>query len=117
MRIQVNTDGNVDGDAALDRQVRDVAERSLARFGDRITRLEVHLNDVNGTSKVGDDDKRCAIEARLAGLRPITVTHSGASVDQALKGAADKLRTTLDRTLGRLNDRKGGTSAAGDQTV
>ncbi len=117
MQIQVNTDNHVDGTENLTRQVEDVVETTLGRFGDRITRLEVHLNDVNSGAKAGDDDMRCGMEARLAGLRPITVSHSGASLDQAVKGAADKLSTTLDRTLGRLNTRKGGVSAGGDQTI
>ena len=117
MQIQVNTDSHVEGGPDLTRRVEEIVENSLGRFGDRITRLEVHVNDVNSGSKAGDHDMRCAIEARLAGLDPITVTHQAAFVDQAVKGAADKLKTTLDRTLGRLNDRKGGTSAAGDQTI
>ena len=117
MQIQVNTDNQVEGNAELTRTVEGIVENSLGRFRDRITRLEVHVNDVNGRAKAGDDDMRCAIEARLAGLDPITVTHNAAFVEQAVKGAADKLKTTLDRTLGRLNDRKGGTSAAGDQTL
>lgn len=117
MQIQVNTDNHVDGNGNLSRQVEDVVETALGRFGDRITRLEVHLTDVNGGSKAGDDDMRCGMEARLAGLRPITVSHSGASMDQAVKGAADKLKSTLDRTLGRLDGRKGGVSAGGDQTI
>jgi ribosome-associated translation inhibitor RaiA len=55
------------------------------------------------------------MEARLAGLQPITVSDDASSLEQALDGAAAKLEKTLNRTLGRLDDPKGRTSYAGDQ--
>ena len=61
----------------------------------------MHLNDVNG-KKPGDDDSRCLIEARLGGMQPLAATHEGATLDQALDGAAKKLQRLLDNTLGKL---------------
>jgi len=116
MQVQVNTDNHIEGGEELTRQVEAVVEGALGRFGDRITRVEVQLSDESGGSKSRDNDKRCVMEARLAGLQPITVHHDGSSLDQALDGAADKLEKTLNRTLGRLDDPKGRTSYAGDQT-
>ena len=104
MQIQVNTGNNITGSEALTRQVEGVVENALGRFGDRITRVEVHLNDVNGP-KQGDDDNRCQMEARLDGLQPISVSEQAATLDQALTGAAKKLQRSLDSTLGRLGDR------------
>jgi hypothetical protein len=72
---------------------------------------------MNSSKKSGGRDKRCAIEARMAGLDPITVTDEGSSLEQVLEGAADKLQKTLDRTLGRRDDVKRRTSFAGDQTI
>ncbi len=117
MQIQVNTDNHTHGSAELTRQVEDVVQDALGRFGDRITRVEVQLSDENSRKKTGGADKRCVMEARLAGLQPITVSDEGASLEQALSGAADKLEKTLKRTLGRLEDPKGRTSYAGDQTT
>jgi ribosomal subunit interface protein len=117
MQIQVNTDNHVEGSDNLTRQVEAAVEDALGRFGDRITRVEVQLTDQNSSAKTGDDDKRCAMEARLAGLKPITVSARGASLEQAIDAATDKLRKTLDRTLGRLDERKGRTSFGGDQTI
>ncbi|MEO7192257.1 MAG: HPF/RaiA family ribosome-associated protein [Vicinamibacterales bacterium] len=77
---------------------------ALARFGERITRVEVHFTDENSSAKSNDFDKRCAIEARLAGLPPIAVTHQAAGVEQALAGALDKLTRSVDRALGRIKD-------------
>jgi ribosome-associated translation inhibitor RaiA len=117
MVIQVNTDKNIAGGGELPRQVEAVVEAALGRFGDRITRVEVYLTDESSSRKSRHNDKRCAMEARLAGLQPITVSHQGASVEQALAGAADKLEKTIDRTLGRLKDPKGRTPYGGDQTT
>jgi ribosome-associated translation inhibitor RaiA len=117
MQIQVNTDNHTRGSAELTRQVEAVVEDALGRFGERITHVEVHLSDENSGDKTGIIDKRCVMEARLAGLQPITVSDEGSSLEQALTGAADKLEKTLKRTLGRLDDPKGGTSYAGDQTT
>jgi len=117
MQIQVNTDNNIKGSEELTRHVEAVVEGALGRFGDRITRVEVHLSDESSSAKSRDNDNRCVMEARLGGLQPITVTHDAASVEQAFDGAADKLEKTLERTLGRLHDSKGRTSAGGDQTI
>ena len=116
MQITVNTDNHIHGSVELTRRVEAVLEDSLGRFAERITRVGVHLSDENSRQKSGDEDKRCVIEARLAGLQPIIVSDDGSSAAQALDGAADKLVKILDRTLGRLDDPKGRMSYAGDQT-
>jgi len=117
MQIQVNTDNHVEGGEELTRQVEAVVEGALGRFSDRVTRVEVHLTDESSSSKSRDNDKRCVMEARLNSLQPITVSHDGSSLEQALDGAADKLEKTLKRTVGRLYDPKGRTSYGGDQTT
>jgi ribosome-associated translation inhibitor RaiA len=88
---------------------------SLGRFGNQITRVEVHLRDVNGPKSAGDD-KSCLLEARLAGRQPMVVSHEAASLRQAIDGATDKLERALDKLLDRLSDRKGRTSFGGDVT-
>ena len=117
MQIQVNTDKHIEGSTELTLQVEAVVEGSLSRFGDRVTRVEVYLSDENSSQKGGGTDKRCRMEARLAGLQPITVTADGPSLDHVLNGAADKLEKTLTRNLDRKSDPKGRTSFAGDQTI
>jgi len=113
MQVLLNTDSHIRGSAQLTQEVESLLEGKLERFTSRITRVEVHLNDENG-DKGGDDDYRCAMEARLAGLAPITVTHKGGSKDEALEGAAEKLTTTISRTLDKLDDPRGRTSFAGE---
>lgn len=116
MQIQVNTDNQIQGGEKLTQQVNAVVERALGRFGERITRVEVHLSDENNSAKYGDNDMRCLMEARLTGMQPISVSHRDESLEQALDGAADKLEKTLKRTLSRLDDPKGRTASSGGET-
>ena len=48
MQIQFNTDESVDGRDALGRHAEEVVRRALSRFSDDVTRVEIHLSDVNG---------------------------------------------------------------------
>ncbi len=105
MQIQINTDHNIAGHEALSGKVSGLVESALSRFSDRITRVEVHLSDEN-SHKRGPTDKRCMMEARLGGLKPIAVTHEAATLDEAVEGATDKLNRLIESTLGRLRDKQ-----------
>lgn len=105
MQVQFNTDESVEGHEELGRHAESVVRKALDRFGDQVTRVEIHLSDVNG-QKAGDNDKRCLIEARIAGRQPIAVTEQANSVHQAIDGAAHKIKRSLDSTLGKLADKK-----------
>lgn len=102
MLIQLNTDKNIELDAALAEQAETLLHNALGHFGERITRVEVHLSDRNSSQKSGADDMRCLLDARLAGLKPIVVSHNAATVKQAIDGATEKLKRSLERALGRL---------------
>lgn len=104
MNIHITTDAHIDGREGLRHHIEGVVAGGLGRFGDRVTRVEVFLSDEGSGTKPGGGDKRCVMEARLAGLRPIAVTHRKGTIHQAIEGAMDKLEKTLDRTLGRLKD-------------
>ncbi|MEO7889698.1 MAG: HPF/RaiA family ribosome-associated protein [Vicinamibacterales bacterium] len=105
MQIQVNTDHNIEGREALVARVRGIVESALSRWIDHITRVEVHLSDENG-DKTGQNDKRCMMEARLEGRQPAAVTCEAATLAQAVAGAADKLKTSLESTLERLHEHR-----------
>ena len=117
MQIHVRTDSHVAGNAKLTHHVATVVMNALGRFRKRITRVEVYFSDENSSQKFGDDDKRCVMEARLAGLHPVAVSHQSSSLEYALDNAADKLAKSLGRTLARRDDPKGRTSYAGDRSV
>jgi len=103
MTIQLNTDHNIAGVEALKEHVSATITGDLHRFSEHITRVEVHLSDEN-SHKNGQDDKRCMLEARLKGMQPIAVTCHAGSINQALNGAIDKLKASMDTVLGRLKD-------------
>jgi len=115
MQIHVNTDSHIEGGEKLSQHVESVIEDALERFGDRVTRVEVKFADENSSKKSSDSDKRCSIEARLAGMTPVAVSHHAASIDQALTGAVDKLRKTLDRSVEKRDDPRGRKSFSGDR--
>jgi ribosome-associated translation inhibitor RaiA len=114
MQVQVSTDNKISGSAKLIENVEADLTDALSRFGNQITRVEVHLRDVNGPKSAGDD-KSCLLEARLAGWQPMVVSHEAASLRQAFDGATDKLERALDSLLGKLSDRKGRESFGGEQ--
>ena len=105
MHVQINTDSNIEGDNALTQQVEAVVRGALGRFSERITRVDVNLSDENSDKKSGIDDMRCLPEASLVGLQPTVVSHQAATVEQAVDGAAGKLKRSLETTFGRLDDR------------
>lgn len=94
MKIQFNTDKNIEGHQRLETYFTGEMEKSLARFDDKITRIEVHIGDEN-SDKSGVNDKRCMIEARPANLQPMAVTAHADSVEKAFHLALDKIKKTL----------------------
>jgi len=101
MDVLVNTDRNVEGHEALAESVEASVRHGIARFADRLTRVEIHLSDEN-SHKHGAEDKRCVMEARIAGRQPTAVTHNAPDVDKAVAGAVDKLRRALDTVFGKM---------------
>jgi ribosome-associated translation inhibitor RaiA len=106
MQVLVNSDHHIKGSEPVTARVESIVADAVERFADRITRVEVHLSDVNG-DKHGDRDKRCMMEARVGGLAPIVVTHEAPTLREAIDGAAEKLERALERALGRLEDTEG----------
>ncbi|MEO5995715.1 MAG: HPF/RaiA family ribosome-associated protein [Chitinophagaceae bacterium] len=103
MNIQLNTDKNLSVHEEFGTKLDDLLSKELSRFSEYITRLEVHLSDENG-SKEGINDKRCLLEARLEGRRPIAVTGFGNTYDLAVNSAIDKLKASLNTIIGRLRN-------------
>jgi ribosome-associated translation inhibitor RaiA len=105
MQIQFNTDESVDGHEALGRHAEDVTRKTLDRFSEHVTRIEIHLRDVNGDKSVGPD-KRCLMEARIAGRRPVSVREHAETLHLAVERAATKMSRRLDSTLGKQSDKR-----------
>ena len=103
MRIQINSDKNIGVDTRVTHFVEGEANRVLKRFAGKLTRVEFHLSDVNA-HKFGTHDKRCLVEARPAGHRPLTVSNAAATVPAAVGGVLIKLRSALQALFGRTGN-------------
>lgn len=104
MHVQVNSDSTVGVHKEFALRVAATIESALSRFSDQITRVEVHLSDVNA-GKGGADDKRCTMEARLAGMPPIAVSDQAATIQYAIDGATGKMERALESATGKLDHR------------
>jgi ribosome-associated translation inhibitor RaiA len=98
MKIQINTDKNVEGHERLDAYFSGELQKTLARFEDKVTRIEVHFGDEN-SAKFGIDDKRCLIEARPVNMQPIAVTEHADTIEKAFGGALVKIKKVLSTTF------------------
>lgn len=103
MKIQFNTDKNIDGKERLEAYMSERISQGLKQFDEKITRIEVHLSDENA-NKTGKDDIQCKLEARLEGLQPITVTSKDGTNEKAVSGAIDKMKAVLTTTLGKMKE-------------
>ncbi len=103
MTIQINTDKNIEGSERFNDYFTSMIEEELSRFDDRITRIEVHLSDEND-SKEGQADKRCLLEARLEGRQPIAVSNMADNHAQAVNGAIEKLKSSLETIIGKMKN-------------
>lgn len=105
MQVKINTDKSIERHQGLDQHVETVVNAAVGRFGEHITRVEVHLSDEK-SQKQADGGNRCVMEARVTGYQPIAVSNHALNLHQAISGAADKLQRAIDSALGRLHDKK-----------
>lgn len=113
MHVQIRTDNHISNTERLSEWVAAEIESALAdRFSGRLHRVEVYLRDENAHK--GGPATRCSIEAHLSGHQPIAVHGDGADLDEALMAGVRKLTRAIEHTLGRIADRSGRVSMAGD---
>lgn len=102
MKVQINSDKNITVDSRVNQFVRGEVKRAVGRFSGKLTRIEIHLSDVNSRSRAGKPDKRCMVEARPAGHRPVAVTMIASNVRSAVLGSLSKMRNALETFFGRI---------------
>ncbi|MEO7079912.1 MAG: HPF/RaiA family ribosome-associated protein [Flavobacteriales bacterium] len=106
MQVQIRTDKHIEGGEALADHVRTVVEKTLYHYAERVSRVEVHLSDLNA-DKSGTHDHNCTMEARPKGMDPVAASHRAGNVHQAVDGAAKSLANLLRSRFGKLDDRQG----------
>ena len=106
MQFLFNSDNQMPLGSDTAEKVEALVEARLGRISDRLTRVEVHVSDIDGPRN-GSDDKRCAIEIRPNGMRPIVAADQASTVEAAVSAAADKVLKAFDRQIGKTTSRKG----------
>lgn len=105
MQVIINRSNSVKTGPEFVERSRQEIENHMDIYADRLTRIEAHFSDSNG-SKGGDNDIQCTLEARVAGIkRPFAVTCQSENLSLALQGALDKLTASLESQLGKLSDK------------
>lgn len=100
MTIQINTDKTISGEQRSGVFFSAQIKEALERFESHITRIEVHLKDENG-NKDGFNDISCLLEARLEGRQPIAITSQANTIDLAVSGAIDKIKSAIETIIGK----------------
>lgn len=106
MQVQINTDHNVKDNfeyISENNKYEDLVRDTFGHYSKHITRVEVHFSDVN-SKKTGFNDKRCLIEVRVVGIKPMSAVHHANKLHLALDGAVEKLKNSLERTFGKLKN-------------
>lgn len=102
MQIQINPGNNVESYQYVASEIEARLTKKLQRFEEYITRIEVHVEDDH--LKTSQKEKRCLLEARIKHHQPVVVSDTASSFNEAINGAIDKLKRSLDSTIGRLSN-------------
>lgn len=97
MQIQIFAQGLDVPDALRSYVERNLTE-VLKHHSERLTRVEVHLKDLNSQQKNGID-KRCLLEARPRGLDPVVTEHDASEFKDAVHQAVLKLERALQHRI------------------
>ena len=99
MFVQISTDNRLVSDADANARLEEKVRSKLKRFESRLSDVEVHITDMNG-SKGGDGDKKVTLEARMNGHTPVAVHADADRVETAVGLAADKAVRALAHAIG-----------------
>lgn len=102
MNIQIHS-ADFPATPAIVESVENHVRRALQNHEAQVTRVEVHLKDVNAAK--GGTDKRVLMEVRLAGQQPMAVEALADDLYAAIDDASQKLHRIVSHKLDRLHDR------------
>ena len=105
MQFQFNSDSQIAGTSEIAGEMESLVRGRLDHVTDRLTRVEVHVGDVNGPR--GGDDVKCVVELRPTGMQPVSGTDQAGSIEAAVQSATDKALTSFRRQIGKRTTRKG----------
>ena len=105
MQILLHADPKTDGSHQMAEHLQTVVSEAMTRFGERVTRVEAHLSDVDSQTKASGDSIHCTLQARLVGLEPVVVKNHAANAHEAIEGAVRKLRRAVETEVGKHDPR------------
>jgi putative sigma-54 modulation protein len=94
---------HVDEDTEL--HVRRRIDFALEQFNSWITRVQVHLEDVNGPRR--GVDKQCRILVNIKGGKTLKVEDLDTDIIAAVNRAADRVGQVVSREIDRRREKKG----------
>lgn len=115
MKVRVNVDKQVSADGTFKRFAKENIRQTLQRLESQLTRVEAYLSDVN-SAKPGALDKRCLWEARPARRKPLSVTQTASTREQALQGAGPRKWSVAGEKTAAKTARVYANKAAGAST-
>lgn len=103
MHIEFESE-NLDITQPLEQYAREKLTKIEKRWGDRITRVRVYINDTN--SGKGGIDKHCTMEARVHGIEPVVAEATTEEAYDAMNVTVDKLKRALEHEIESRKARK-----------
>ena len=100
MKILVNSDSSIAMDARLAKHIVGEASELLDRFSDRLTRVEIHVSDID-RGKTGKVDKRCLVEVRPTRMKALVASAQTKDVETSVNQAMRKMVRVLNTSLGK----------------
>lgn len=97
MNINIHTQ-NFTLTPAIREQTHTRLSSALNRFTDQICQIDVHMQDVNGHAK-GGEDKRVLINVRPFGITPIVVETVSDDLYKAIAIASKRSKRALKRAI------------------
>jgi len=101
MKMLVNSDSSIAMDAELAKNIVGEAAKILDRFSDRLTRVEIHLSDID-RGRTGKVDKRCLVEVRATQMKqPLVASAQTKEITTSVNQAMGKIFRALNTSLGK----------------
>lgn len=105
MQFQFSSDNQLATSQEVADRIETAVRSKLSRVEAQLTRVEVHVGDVNGAK--GGVDTHATVELRPASLAPVAGSHTAEQLESAVMVATDRALTAYDRVIGKRTTRKG----------
>lgn len=105
MQVLLHSAPHTDARHGMADHLEAVVKAALNRFGERVTRVEGHLTDDDGSAKAGANGVQCTLEARLLGLDAVVVEERAGNAHQAIEGAVRKLKRVVGAAIAKHDPR------------